>query len=110
MPALIVSGRSFHYTDSGAPVGTSAAPVIALHSGGLSSRQWSKLAALLAPRRRVLAPDFTGSGASAPWPEGEPYHYSVEVDLTRALLDTVGEPVHLVGHSFGGLVDRKAHV
>ena len=107
MPTLTVSGRAIHYTDSGPPP-SAGAPVIALHSGGLSSRQWAKLAALLAPRHRVLAPDFTGSGASSPWPEGAPYHHSVEVELTRALLDTVAGPVHLIGHSFGGLVALRA--
>ena len=121
MPTLTVSGHAIHFTDSGSPPGSvpgsaaaggagtaAGAPVIALHSGGLSSRQWSKLAALLAPRHRVLAPDFTGSGGSSPWPAGAPYHHSVEVEVTLALLATLDGPVHLVGHSFGGLVALRA--
>jgi pimeloyl-ACP methyl ester carboxylesterase len=114
MPTLPLLGHTLHFSDSGVPSAMPAgAPVVALHSGGLSSRQWAKLAALLAPRHRVLAPDFLGCGGSSPWPFPQqrgvpPYHFSIEVDLVCALLDTVTGPVHLVGHSFGGLVAVRA--
>ncbi len=111
MPTLPLLGHTLHFSDTGAPSAPSGAPVVALHSGGLSSRQWGKLSALLAPRHRVLAPDFLGCGASSPWAEapGAPaYHFSLEVDLISALLDTLRGPLHLVGHSFGGLIAVKA--
>jgi pimeloyl-ACP methyl ester carboxylesterase len=112
MPTLPLLGHTVHFSDSGAPTAAPAgAPVVALHSGGLSSRQWSKLAALLSPRHRVLAPDFLGCGGSSPWPQAPgtpPYHFTVEIDLICALLDTLPGPVHLVGHSFGGLVAVRA--
>jgi pimeloyl-ACP methyl ester carboxylesterase len=130
MPALIRPPHRFHYLDSGAPITDSppaaaaaqgapavsavsiatpkCAPVVALHSGGLSSRQWLKLSALLAPRHRILAPDFLGCGGSSAWPEGTPYRFSVETSLVVELISTLDEPVHLVGHSFGGLVALHA--
>jgi pimeloyl-ACP methyl ester carboxylesterase len=75
--------------------------VLMIHSGGFTSRQWRKLAERLAPRFRVLAPDLLGYGASGPWRDGEPFHYSQDIDYLEVLFD---EPVHLVGHSYGGFL------
>lgn len=76
--------------------------VLLIHSGGFTSRQWRRLAELLAPRYRVLAPDLLGYGASGAWPEGEPFHFRQDLDFLESLLD--GAPAHLVGHSYGGFL------
>jgi pimeloyl-ACP methyl ester carboxylesterase len=76
-------------------------PVLLLHSGGFTSRQWKKLDAALAPTHRVLAPDLTGYGAQPRWPIGKPFHFQTDVQLVASL---VTEPMHLVGHSYGGLI------
>jgi len=81
--------------------------VLLLHSGGMSSRQWRKLIAKLSPRYRVIAPDFLGSGSNPPWPEGEPFTFTQDVDAVRALLVDAGGPAHVVGHSYGGLIALK---
>ncbi len=78
--------------------------VVLLHSGGMSARQWRRLQDRLAPRFDVLAPDFLGSGDNPPWPAGEPFHFHQDVAQVEALLDALGAPAHLVGHSYGGLV------
>ncbi len=83
-------------------------PVIALHSGGMSSRQWKKLLERLAPTHRAMAPDFLGYGDSSPWPRSEPFHFTHDVLGVEALMDKLAEPVHLVGHSYGGLVALHA--
>ncbi|HEX8619705.1 MAG TPA: alpha/beta hydrolase [Thermoanaerobaculia bacterium] len=75
--------------------------VLLIHSGGFTSRQWRKLAELLSPDHRVIAPDLLGYGASGAWPDGEPFHFRQDVDLLASLLD---EPAHLVGHSYGGFL------
>lgn len=75
-------------------------PVLLIHSGGFTSRQWRRLAELLAPRHRVIAPDLLGYGASR-WPTGAPFHFRQDLELLAALLD---EPAHVVGHSYGGLL------
>jgi pimeloyl-ACP methyl ester carboxylesterase len=75
-------------------------PVLLIHSGGFTSRQWRRLAELLAPRHRVIAPDLLGYGA-ARWPAGKPFHFREDVALLAGLLD---EPAHVVGHSYGGLL------
>jgi pimeloyl-ACP methyl ester carboxylesterase len=78
-------------------------PVIALHSGGMSGRQWRKLAELLAPEHEVLLPDLLGSGKNPPWPDAEPFEVTLDVSAVGQVLERVG-PAHLVGHSYGGLI------
>ena len=79
-------------------------PVVLLHSGGLSSRQWGRLVEELAGAYRVVAPDFLGYARSSPWPDGERFHFLLDALATEALLDAIAEPVHLVGHSYGGFI------
>lgn len=79
-------------------------PVVLLHSGGMSSRQWKRLADALARRHRVVAPDFLGSGESAPWPDADPFEPAMDVDAIAEVASELGAPFHLVGHSYGGLV------
>jgi pimeloyl-ACP methyl ester carboxylesterase len=52
----------------------------------------------------VLAPDFIGYGRSPAWPAGKLFHFLLDVLAVEALVDQVGEPVDLVGHSYGGFI------
>lgn len=79
-------------------------PVVLLHSGGLSSRQWRKLTALLLPSYQVLVPDLLGYGASGPWPDGVPFHFRTDALAVAALIDTLPAAARVVGHSYGGLI------
>ncbi|HEU4532654.1 MAG TPA: alpha/beta hydrolase, partial [Polyangiaceae bacterium] len=81
--------------------------VVMLHSGGMSSRQWRRAAERLAPSYRVVSADFLGYGASGAWPAGERFELAQEVEATAALLRRLGEPAHLVGHSYGGFIALK---
>lgn len=77
-------------------------PVLLLHSGGMSSRQWRRLAERLAGEGfRAIAPDFLGAGENPPWPDGAPFHFHQDVEAIEAM---IAAPVHLIGHSYGGLV------
>jgi pimeloyl-ACP methyl ester carboxylesterase len=79
-------------------------PVLLIHSGGFTSRQWRKLVELLSPRFRAAAPDLLGYGESGRWPDGEPFHFRQDVDYLESLLDRDLGPAHLVGHSYGGFL------
>lgn len=78
--------------------------VVALHSGGMSGRQWRRLGELLATRHRVVIPDLLGSGANPPWPEPDSFDVKLDVAAVGELLDSFGAPTHLVGHSYGGFL------
>ena len=76
--------------------------VLLLHCSGSSSAQWRSLAAKLGERYRVLTPDLIGYGANAPWAGNWAFCLADEAAPLRALVGRLGEPVHLVGHSYGG--------
>lgn len=98
------STYSLHVEDSGAGV-----PVVALHSSGLSARQWRRLATALVGRGfRAVVPDSVGHGGSPAWPEPTPFSFHVDVEQVGALLERLGRPVHLVGHSYGAFVGLLA--
>ena len=100
---LTVGPHQIGYSDEGA-----GEPVVLLHSGGGSSRQWRRLRESLLTTHRVLAPDLLGYGASGTWPDGVPFHFRTDVAAIVALLETVDRPAHLVGHSYGGLLALHA--
>ena len=83
-------------------------PVVLVHSGGFTSRQWRRLGETLAATHRVLAPDLLGYGGSSPWPVGQPFHYRSDLAALVALLDAIGTPAHVVGHSYGGFLALQA--
>jgi pimeloyl-ACP methyl ester carboxylesterase len=74
-----------------------------IHSGGFTSRQWRRLAEALTPGFRVLAPNLLGYDPASPWPDRKPFHFGLDLDRLVSLLDAA-EPVHLVGHSYGGFL------
>ncbi|MEO6954734.1 MAG: alpha/beta hydrolase [Polyangia bacterium] len=78
--------------------------VLLIHSSGMSSRQWRKLVGTLAPTHRVIAPDLIGSGQSPPWADDAPFHFHRDVDALEAAVAHVPTRVHVVGHSYGGLL------
>ena len=102
MPDLEAGGRRIRFTDTG-----SGEPVVLLHAASSSSAQWRTLGeALLAHGGlRVLAVDLQGYGGSAPWDPREAVRLEDELGPLRAVLAHAGSgPVHLVGHSHGGMV------
>lgn len=80
------------------------APVVLIHSGGMSSRQWRRLGELLEPTHAVVAPDLIGYGAQVEWPAGQPFDYREDVLAVAAMCRTLAQPARVVGHSYGGLV------
>lgn len=79
-------------------------PVLAVHSSGMSSRQWRKLESQLPEGHRLVAPDLIGYGDSSPWPREERFHFLFDQLGIERVIEALGEPVHLVGHSYGGFL------
>jgi pimeloyl-ACP methyl ester carboxylesterase len=99
MSALDLSGTQVAYLDQG-----SGEPVVLLHSSASSGAQWRALMGQLGERYRVIAPDLYGYGGTASWAGCGSFGLEHEAQIVYALLGRAGEPVHLVGHSFGGAV------
>ncbi len=79
-------------------------PVVLLHSGGMSSRQWRALSEKLGASHHVLAPDFLGSGKNPPWPNDKAFAWTEDLDGVVEVLARLDRPAHVVGHSYGGLI------
>lgn len=89
--------RGIHFTESG-----SGTPVVMIHSGGMSSRQWGRLATRLSATHRAIALDLLGYGQSPP--ARDAFTLQDDLDAVLAVVDAAGEPAHVVGHSYGGLL------
>jgi pimeloyl-ACP methyl ester carboxylesterase len=99
MPTLSIRDAVVAYTDVG-----QGPPVLAVHGSAASGRFWRALVERLAPRYRVVAPDLLGYGGSA-WSADT---RATDLDVVVAFAHAVGEPLHLVGHSYGGALALRA--
>lgn len=79
-------------------------PVVMIHSSGMSARQWRGLAKLVAPTHRAVMPDLLGSGATRGWEPAAEFSIDEDVAVVGAVIDALAGPVHLVGHSYGGML------
>jgi len=78
--------------------------VVCLHSNASTSGQWRGLIDRLAPSFHVFAPDSYGAGKSPEWPSDRVITLRDEVELIEPLLERAGDPLVLVGHSYGAAV------
>lgn len=78
--------------------------VLCIHSSGASSRQWDALAARLRGSFRVMAADLHGHGVTPAWPGPRAVRIADEAALLAPLVLGERDGVHLVGHSYGGVV------
>jgi pimeloyl-ACP methyl ester carboxylesterase len=103
MPQMNVLGVEVFYRDEG------VGPTVVLgHSSTASSGQWRALFTRLQHRYRLIAPDHLGYGRTAAYPGGSSL-VEYELAIIDGLFQGVSEPVHLVGHSYGGaLMTRTA--
>lgn len=81
-----------------------APTVVALHSSGASGGQWRAYAQALPADVTLHTPDLLGYGGDAAWPAGAPLALDDEALRLVPLLRGAAQPVHLVGHSYGGAV------
>jgi lipase len=99
MANLHLDGGTLHYRVRG-----DGAPVVALHGSASTGAQWRSLVGYLEGRYRIFTPDLPGYGAStAPATGG----LAGDAAAIAALIDRIGAPAHLVGHSYGAAVALK---
>jgi len=82
-------------------------PVVLLHCTLSSKNQWRALSGMLESDFRVIAIDLYGYGETAMPVKRDHFTLSDEAQLVQSLLDEIllpDEPIHLVGHSYGGAV------
>jgi pimeloyl-ACP methyl ester carboxylesterase len=104
MPQMSVLGTEVFYREEG------AGPAVVLgHSSTASSGQWRSLFAHLQNRYRVIAPDHVGYGRTPPYQGSAPL-VEHELAIIDGLVHWLGEPAHLVGHSYGGALMARAAV
>ena len=77
--------------------------VVCLHSSGSSSGQWRRLIESQQAAHRFIAFDFHGHGRSPDF-AGDAYELRSESEAVFSSLPPSREPIHLVGHSYGGAV------
>lgn len=98
MAEIDIEGRRVYYSACG-----SGTPVVLLHAGAGSGKQWVKTAHLLEARFRVIAPDLWGFGGTERWSGDQELTHDHQALLVARVIEYLcKEPVHLVGHSYGG--------
>ena len=78
-------------------------PAVLVHGLGGSATDWTDLMGHLSDRLDARAPDLPGFGWSPPPPDAD-YTPEAHARTVAKLIETVGEPVHLMGNSLGGAV------
>jgi pimeloyl-ACP methyl ester carboxylesterase len=83
-------------------------PIVLVHGATADHTTWRTSGPLLGARHPVHAIDRRGRGASGDGPPSEPYGIEREFDDLAAVADALaaatGDPVDLVGHSYGGRI------
>jgi pimeloyl-ACP methyl ester carboxylesterase len=102
MPTISTGSGEVEYLEAGeGPI------VILLHSSASGLRQWRRLIEDLKGRYRCVAINLFGYGATTPWPGGRPQTLADQARLVEAVIDHIGQPVMLIGHSLGGAVSLE---
>jgi pimeloyl-ACP methyl ester carboxylesterase len=94
------NGHTIDFTDTGGD-----GPVLLFLPGSYSTpAAWRPVQRLLSPGLRMVTTSLCGYGKSAETRSALDPGIHHEVALVKAVARQVGQPVHLVGHSFGGTV------
>lgn len=83
-------------------------PVVFLHSSARDSRQWRDYAADWSGRHQVVLPDLPGCGDSDDFEPDNPSTLEADANAVNAIADRLKQPLHLIGHSYGGAVALKS--
>jgi pimeloyl-ACP methyl ester carboxylesterase len=79
-------------------------PVLLLHGSASSSAMWTPVIHALKARFRLIAPDLIGYGRTDAWPDDYVFGLDDELLLIEPLIQYEPGGVHVVAHSYGGVV------
>jgi len=99
LPTVSVNDVSAHFSEAGA-----GERVVFLHSGAGQASDWNRVTSELSAGHRCAALDFYGCGRTPPWPGPAAMTVDDQAHLVAELIRSLGAPVHLVGHSYGGAI------
>ena len=80
-------------------------PLMLVHGTAADHSRWSPVLPALEEHFTVYAIDRRGRGRSG---DGDDYAVEGEFEDVAAVVDSIGEPVNLLGHSYGGLLVLEA--
>jgi pimeloyl-ACP methyl ester carboxylesterase len=80
-------------------------PLVLVHGTAANHGRWSPVLPALEERFTVYAMDRRGRGGSG---DGHGYAIEREFEDVVAVIDSIGEPVNLLGHSYGALLAIEA--
>ena len=80
-------------------------PLVLVHGTAADHSRWGPVLPALEERFTVYAIDRRGRGGSG---DSDDYAVAQEFEDVAAVVDSFGEPVNLLGHSYGGLVALEA--
>jgi pimeloyl-ACP methyl ester carboxylesterase len=80
-------------------------PLVLVHGTSADHSRWRTVLDRLAARFTVYAMDRRGRGASG---DVDPYAIEHEFDDVAAVVDSMPEPAHLLGHSYGAICSLEA--
>lgn len=83
------------------------APVVALHGTAGSGKQWRELVSSMQDRRSVICPDVPGYGDADRVSVPVATMMDAEATVILQQIIDLGQPVHLVGHSYGAAIALK---
>lgn len=80
-------------------------PLVLVHGTGVIAKSWMPIMPALAKNFTVYAIDRRGRGESG---DTEPYAIEREFEDIAALVDSIDQPLNLLGHSFGAILTLEA--
>jgi pimeloyl-ACP methyl ester carboxylesterase len=80
-------------------------PLVLVHGTTADHSRWRTVLPLLEPHATVYAVDRRGRGASG---DGADYRIGYEFADIAAVVDAIGGPVDLIGHSYGAILSLEA--
>jgi pimeloyl-ACP methyl ester carboxylesterase len=83
----------------------SGPPLVLVHGTTGTGKRWAPVVPLLSQRFTLHCVDRVGRGESGEHPS---YSFEREFEDLAAVMDSIGEPVSLLGHSFGAICSLEA--